>query len=153
MSVLTYVPSSDVISLFNLWRMIYKFTFDKKNCSYRTQSMINEHLLQWADILQFQQRLHKESDIHIIGQKEEDNNILDMIVEEHGTMCLWVVKEEKGELEHLKETYARSKIDYRLADPMCKVFPECQKLRNFKRGQAALEQAQKDNPQDYIKGE
>lgn len=148
MSILTYVPSSEVLPLFDLWRMIYKFTFDKKNCAYRTQSMINEHLLKWAEILQFQQRIQKESKVPIIG---EQVHILDMIVEEHGTMCLWVVKEEKGELEHLVETYKRGGIDYRLADPMCKVYPECAKLRNFKKARAALDQAMKDNPEDYQK--
>lgn len=151
MSVLLQINSKDRMHLIDLWRLIFKFTFEKKACSYTAKQTIETNILKWNDLIRTQKRIIAdkfglEADFVPVGQK---GSILDEIEFQVGNMCAWVVKEEKGEFQHLVDTYGRNKIDYRLAQPMAKVFPECAKLRDFKGARAALDKAMKDNPEDY----
>lgn len=152
MSVLLQVHSKDRMTLIDLWRLVFKFTFDKHNCAYSTKQTIETNILKWNDLLKAQKKILTEKfgaglDNYVaIGKK---GSILDEIEYQIGSICAWVVREENGELQHLVDTYKRAGIDYRLAQPMCKVFPECAKLRNFRRGQEALKQSMKDHPEDY----
>lgn len=146
------LKSSDRMPLIDLWRLVFKFTFDKKSCGYTTKSIIEENIIKWNNLVLHQKkiltaRLGPGFDGYApVGKK---GSLLDEIEFQVGNISLWVVREEKGELQNMVDTYARNKIDYRLAEPMCKVFPECAKLRDFDKGREALKLAMKANPEDY----
>lgn len=152
MSILLQVHSNDRMPLMELWRLIFKFTFDKKSCAYSTKQTIETNLLKWNDLIKYQKRILTEKfgpgfDGYVpVGKK---GSVLDEVEYQVGMMCSWVVREENGDFEYKIETFKKAGIDYRLAEPMSKAFPECNKLRNFRRARAALKQAMKDNPQDY----
>lgn len=139
------------MSLYDLWRLIFKYTFDKKSCGYSTQSVINDHIMSWYHHIEEEkkkelQKYGLSASFTAIGRK---GSILDEHDYQIKLMSDWVVKEEGGFFEKRVMAYERAKIDYRLAEPMCKVFPECSKLRDFKSGIQALKKAMKDNPEDY----
>lgn len=152
MSFLLKINSSDRMPLIDLWRLIFKFIFDKNNCGLTTKQTIETHLIKWNDLVKYQKKILTEKfgpgfdGYQPVGKK---GSPLDEIEYQIGLMCSWVVREEKGEFKSKVETFKRNSIDYRLAEPMCKVFPECAKNRNFSRGRAALKHAMKVNPQDY----
>lgn len=151
MSVILQINSPDRMPLVDLWRLIFKFTFEKKACSYTAKQTIETNVIKWSNLINAQkkiiaERFGLEGNFVPVGKK---GSVLDEIEFQVGNMCQWIVKEEKGEFQHLVDTYGRNKIDYRLAQPMAKVFPECAKLRDFKGGLEALKRAMKDNPEDY----
>lgn len=152
MSFLYQPNPKERMPLQDLWRLIFKFTFDKKSCAYTTKTTIETHLLKWNGLVKYQKqiltaKLGAGFDGYApIGRK---GSWLDEAEYQLGLMCSWVVKEERGEFIGKVATFARAKIDYRLAEPMCKVFPECAKLRDFKSGRDALNKAMKDHPEDY----
>lgn len=152
MSILLQINSKDRMPLFDLWRLIFRFTFDKKSCAFTAKQTIENHLLKWNDLIRFQKKIMTDKfgpgyDGYVaIGKK---GSILDEIEYQVGLMCSWVVREEKGEFQSKVEAFKRASIDYRLAEPACKVFPECNGLRNYARGREALIRAMKVNPEDY----
>lgn len=151
MSIHIKVNSSDRMPLLDMWRLIFKFTFDKKNCPYNTKITLETELLKWNGYVKMEKvrimnKYGLDNEFIPVGQK---GSIIDEIEYQVGYMCSWCVREEQGEFKALVDTYKRSNIDYRLAEPMRKVFPECKQLRNYARGRAAMIQAMKDNPQDY----
>lgn len=152
MSILIHIHSTDRMSIVDLWRLIFKFTFDKRGCGHTTKKTIEENLLKWNDVVQMLKKKQADqfgidSNYTPVGKK---GSILDEMEYQIGNMCSWVVREEKDEFQHLVETYARNKIDYRLAQPMCKVFTkECEYLRNPARGRAALKANMEEFPEIY----
>lgn len=136
-----------------LWRLIFRFTFDKKTCAYNTKKIIEEQLLKWHSFIQANKKselekfgLDPETQFTPVGQK---GSILDEFEYQLVMMRQWVRDEEEDKFRHKIETYIRSNTDYRLVKPMAFAFPECSGLRNTDRGLAHLRQAMKDNPQDY----
>lgn len=151
MSVYIQINSPERMPLLDMWRLVFKFTFDKKNCGHSTRRTIEDNLLKWNGFVQMEKmrianKFGIDPNFVSIGKK---GSMIDEVEYQVGYMASWVVREEKGEFQHLVDTYTRAGIDYRLAEPMAKVFPECKKLRNYTRGRAALGQAMKDNPEDY----
>lgn len=152
MSILLKVNSPDRMSLLDLWRLVFKYTFDKDNCGFTTKQTIETNLLKWNDLIKYQKRIMTESlgpgfdGYAPIGKK---GSLIDEMEYQVGLMCSWLVREEKGELQNKVDTVKRHKLDYRLIEPCSKVFPECNKIRNFKGALASLKQAMKDNPSDY----
>lgn len=149
--MLLRINNPDKVPLFDLWRIIVKFTFDKKNCPYNTNKIIEEELLKWNRDYQIDMvRYHNE-----FGFYPEEGSVLYETWRNIKQMSEWIMEEEAGQFQEKVDLYKTHSIDYRLAKPQCVFFPECKQLRNYARGKAALEQAMKDNPQDYlpIKGE
>lgn len=157
MTIQVRVNSTNRMPIIDLWRLIFKFTFDKKNCGYGVKKDIEDNLLRWNGYIKMEkarkyEKFGKGFDDYVpIGKK---GSIIDEYEYQVGMMCSWVVREEKDEFFPRVEMFKRHKIDYRIAEPMCKVFPDCKHLRNYSAGRAALAQNMKDNPQDYqpIKG-
>lgn len=151
MSIHIEVKSAERMPILDLWRLIFKFTFDKKSCAHSAQKTIETELLKWNGFVKMQKAREIEkygltSDFTPVGTK---GSVLDELEYQVGYMCSWLVREENGDFQRLVDTYTRAKIDYRLAEPMCKVFPDCKHLRNPKRGQEYLKQNMKDYPEHY----
>lgn len=136
-----------------LWQLIFTYTFDKKSTGHMTKQTISKQLCKWNGFIEInkareleQYGLDPEMASVPIGRK---GSVLDEMEYQLQLMCSWVVKEEKGEFESRVELFRKHKVDFRLAEPMCAVFPEFAKKRNMARGQNALKEAMKANPQDY----
>ncbi len=153
--MLIQVHDKERMTIVQLWRLIFKFTFDKKNCPYNAKKTVEDQLLKWNGFIQMNKAMEldkygidKDTQFTPIGQK---GSILDEMEYQVGMMCSWVVREEKGDFQGKIEAYARAKIDYRTAEPMCKMFPESNNLRNMARGKVALAQNMKEFPEIYAK--
>ena len=136
-----------------LWQLIFTFTFAKSSCGHMTKDIIVQQLCKWNGFIQINKA--RELDMYgldptmaavPVGKK---GSALDEMEYQLQLMCSWVVREEKGEFEKRVELYKKHKIDFRLAEPMCHVFPEYAGRRNMKKGLIALKAAMKANPQDY----
>src|SRR5689334_2398443 len=150
MSFLLQVHSNERMPLVQLWRLIFKYIFDEKNCGQTTRKTIETEVLKWNNLVKYQKRVLTEKygpgfdGYAPIGKK---GSVIDEIEYQIGMMSSWLVKNENGEWDQKKANYAIHKIDYRTVAPMDRVFPEIKK--NYARGRAALEQAMKDHPEDY----
>lgn len=137
-----------------LWQLIFTFTFDKKSCAHVTKKIIEDQICKWNGFVQVNKVRELEKyglDPLMVGVAVgKRGSALDEMEYQVGLMCSWVVREEKGEFISQVETYKKHKIDWRMAQPMCVVFPEyVSKHRNLAKGRAALLAAMKANPQDY----
>lgn len=151
--MLLQIHDKERLPILHVWRLIFRFTFEKKNCPHTMKKTIEDQLLKWNCFIQLNKAreldkfgLDPEMEFVAVGKK---GSILDEFEYQIGLMCSWVVREEKGEFEGKVAAYVRAKIDYRLAEPMCKVFPECTTNRNMARGRSALLQNIKDFPEIY----
>ncbi len=136
-----------------LWQLIYTFTFDKKACGHMTKDIINKQLIKWHEFIEINEKRELDAfglDPHMaavpVGKK---GSVLDEMKFQMQLMCSWCVKEEEGKFEPRVELFTKHKIDFRLAEPMCFVFPEYASRRNMAKGKIALLKAMKDNPEDY----
>lgn len=131
--------------MWELWRLVYKFTYDKKNCPHNTIKILNDNINKWnRDFEMDMARYHNE-----FGCYPAVGSVLHETSVQMRYLATWMVEEEQGLKEPLANTYKKHGVDYRLVAPMSAHFPECNSLRNFKRGAEHLKQAMKDNPQDY----
>lgn len=151
--MLIKVHDNERLTIVELWRLIFKFTFDKKACAYSTKQTIETQLLKWNGFIKMNKAMEADkfginpsTEFVAVGKK---GSILDEMEYQIGMMCSWVVREENGDFEGKIEAYARAKIDYRLAEPMCKMYPEYAKKRNFAAGQDALKKNMKQFPEIY----
>ena len=136
-----------------LWQLIFTFTFDKKSTGHMTKDIIGQQLVKWNGFIQ----INKERRANELGIDPVMANVpvglkgdvIDEMEYQLGLMCSWVVREEKGEFEKRVETYKKHKIDFRLVEPMCHVFPEFSTKRNLRKGAEALKKAMEDHPNDY----
>lgn len=151
--MLLQIHDKERMALVPLWRLIFKFTFDKKSCAHTTKKTIEDQLLKWNGFVQINKAreleqfgLDPDSQFVPVGQK---GSILDECEYQLGLMCSWVVREEKDEFLPKVDAYKRANVDYRMCEPMCKVFPEITKNRNFERGHRALIQNIRDFPEIY----
>lgn len=139
------------LAIVPLWRLIFQFTFDKQSCPHTARKTIEDQLLKWNGFIQ----INKAREAALYGQEASfapvgtKGSILDEIEYQIGLMCSWVVREEQGEFEPKVEAYKKAQVDYRLAEPMCRVFPEHAGKRNYSRGQSALLTNMKDFPEIY----
>jgi len=136
-----------------LWQLIFTFTFDKKSCGHMTKDIIGQQLMKWNDFIQINKKrelekygLDPDAPAAPLGQK---GSVLDEMEYQLQNMCSWVVREEKGDFEPKVELYKKHKIDFRLAEPQCHVFPEFQTRRNKRKGHAALLANMADKPHQY----
>lgn len=143
--MLLLINEKNKMSMRDLWRLVYKFTFDKKNCPHNTIKILNENINKWNYAFEMDMARYHEA----FGCYPEMGSILHETSVQMKYLATWMVEEEKGLKETLASTYKKHGIDYRLVAPMSAHFPEYASNRNFKRGQAHLKQAMKDNPQDY----
>lgn len=143
--MLLRINTPDKFPLFDLWRMVMIFTFNKKNCPMEARGIIEQELIKWNRDYQIDMvRYHTE-----YGVYPDEGSVLHetyLIIKE---ISQWVVDEEAGMFTEKAENYIKHGIDFRLAQPACHFFPECRKLRNFARGKAALEQNKLDYPEIY----
>lgn len=151
--MLLQIHDKERMPIFVLWRLIFKFTFDKNNCAHTTKKTIEDQLLKWNGFIQVNKAreldtygLDPDTQYTPVGRK---GSVLDEMEYQLGLMCSWVVRDEKNEFQSKVVAYTRAKIDYRLVEPMCKVYPECVANRNFNRGNAALLHNMKDFPEIY----
>lgn len=151
--MLLQIHDKERLAIMPLWRLIFRFTFEKKNCPHTIKKTIEDQLLKWNSFIQINKArelekygLDPEMEFVPVGKK---GSILDEFEYQLGLMCSWVVREEKGEFQSKIDAYGRAKIDYRLVEPMCKVFPECAANRNVARGHSHLLQNIKDFPDIY----
>ena len=156
--MLLQVHDKERMAIVPLWRLIFKFTFEKQACGHSTRKTIEDQLLKWNVFIQINKAhtlekfgLDPEANYAPVGKK---GSILDEMEYQLGLMCSWVVREENGEFQSKVDNFKKHKIDYRLAEPMTRVFPECNKLRNPAKGRHALIQNMKQFPEIYkrIKG-
>lgn len=118
-----------------------------------TKDVIGKQLMKWKEFVD----INKERRANELGIDPSmaaiplglKGDVIDEMEYQLMLMCSWVVREEKGEFEPRVELFKKHKIDFRLAEPMCVVFPEYAKNRNMKKGLAALKYAMEKNPQDY----
>lgn len=136
-----------------LWQLIFTYTFDKKSTGHMTKDIIGMQLTKWNGFIEINkayraEKLGIDEDMaHVpVGLK---GDAIDEMEYQLQMMCSWVVREEKGEFKPRVELFKKHKVDFRLAEPMCHVFPEVASKRNMKKGAAALAQAMKDHPEDY----
>src|SRR5258708_38329310 len=105
---LIQIKSNERMPLVDLWRLIFKFTFDKNNCAYSTKKNIEDNIIKWNDLVIFQKRILTEQfgpgfdGYQPIGQK---GSVLDEIEYQIGSMSSWVVREEKGEFQAKVDSY------------------------------------------------
>lgn len=150
MSILLQVNSNDRLPIYHLWRLIFKYTFDKKNCSPNAHKIIEQEVLKWNKLVITQNKIKNDRfgpaiDSHIsVGKK---GTVLDEIEYQVGLMASWVRDEERGDFRSRIDSYKRAGIDWRKCKPMDRFFPEVKK--NFAAGQLALKQNMKDNPEHY----
>ena len=150
---------ADRMPLFNLWRAVWRYVYDKKNCPLLFYKELEKEILKWNAIVQYQKKIKFER----FGKQEGDNkpvglkgDFVDEIEFQIGRMCQVLRWDETNEWHgedtarpFSKYTVERHKLDYHKL-PMCVMFfPEFQDKEGYKRGQEALEQNKKDNPQDY----
>jgi len=134
-----------------IWRGIWKWIFDERNCSFDHRKILEEEILKWNKIITFQKRLRKdkygptESDSNPTGQK---GNVIDELAYQVGMMCKTLVDNEEGLWDYHKDTLRIHNIDYRKSIHCKFWFPEIP--TDYAKGQAALKKAQEDNPQDYL---
>ena len=119
-----------------------------------TKDIIGQQLVKWNGFIQINKArelekygLDPQAAAIPVGQK---GSVLDEMEYQLQLMCSWVVREEKGEFKERVELYKKHKIDFRLAEPQCHVFPEVIKKRNMAKGLAALKTAMESNPDDYV---
>lgn len=136
-----------------LWQLIFTFTFDKKSCGHMTKDIIGQQLMKWNDFVQ----INKKRELEMYGLDPvmaavpvgKKGSVIDEMEYQLQLMCSWVVKEEAKEFEPRVDLFKKHKIDFRLAEPMCAVFPEHAAKRNKAKGLAALKAAMEKNPEDY----
>ena len=151
--MLLQIHDKERLPILHVWRLIFRYTFEKKNCPHTMKKTIEDQLLKWNCFVQLNKAkelemygIDKDMEFVPVGKK---GSILDEFEYQLGLMCSWVVREEKGEFQPKVDAYNRAQIDYRMVEPMCKVFPECVANRNYARGHRALLQNIKDFPQIY----
>lgn len=136
-----------------LWQLIFTFTFNKNACGHMTKDIIGQQLMKWNDFVQ----LNKKRELDLYGLDPQmaavpvgkKGSVIDEMEFQLQLMCSWVVREESGEFKPRVELFKKHKIDFRLAEPMCAVFPEHAHKRNKAKGLAALKVAMGKNPEDY----
>lgn len=149
--MLINIEDKERMAIVPLWRLIFQYTFAKKTCPYTAKQTIETQILKWNGFV----NMNKAREAALYGQDAtftpvgKKGSILDEFEYQVGLMCSWVVREEKGEFMGKVEAYARAEVDYRLVQPMCRVFPEYASKRNYARGQSALLQNMKDFPEIY----
>ena len=133
-----------------IWRGIWKWIFDERNCSFDHRKILEEEILKWNKIITFQKRLRKdkygptERDSNPTGQK---GNVIDELEYQVGMMCKTLVDNEEGLWDYHKDTLRIHNIDYRKSIHCKFWFPEIP--TDYAKGRANLEAAKKENPQDY----
>jgi hypothetical protein len=142
-----------VMPIIYLWRAIFKYIFDKDHCAFNHRQEIEKEILKWDKIVKFQQKIRHEkygptdSDKNPVGQK---GNVIDEIEYQVGMMCKTLVDNENGYWDYHRDTLRIHNIDYRKSIHCQDWFPEFKV--DFKKGQEALKEAQKENPDDYNSG-
>jgi hypothetical protein len=140
-----------VMPIFYLWRGIWRFIFDEKGCPFGFRKELETEILKWDRIIKYQKKIRHEkygptpSDNAPVGKK---GNVIDEFEYQIGLMCKHLVDNEAGYWDYHKDTLRIHNIDYRKSIHCQNWFPEFE--IDFKKGQAALEQAKRDNPQDYL---
>lgn len=133
-----------------LWRAVWRWVFDEFKCPLGFRKDIESEILKWNKIITFQKRLRKdkygptESDSNPVGQK---GNVIDELEHQIGMMCKTLVDNEEGLWDYHKDTLRIHNIDYRKSIHCKFWFPEIP--TDYAKGQANLEAAKKENPQDY----
>lgn len=136
-----------------LWQLIFIFTFQKQSCGHMTKDIIGKQLMIWHNFVE----INKKRELELYGLDPQmaaipvgkKGSVIDEMEYQLQLMCSWVVREENEEFKERVELFKKHKIDFKLAEPMCAVFPEYAKNRNMAKGIAALKYAMENNPQDY----
>jgi hypothetical protein len=134
-----------------IWRGIWKWIFDERSCSLDHRKILEEEILKWNDIIIFQKRLRltkygpTESDSNPTGQK---GNVIDELDYQIRMMCKTLVDNEEGLWDYHKDTLRIHNIDYRKSIHCKFWFPEIP--TDYAKGQANLEAAKRENPEDYL---
>ncbi len=143
--MLLRINTPDKVPLFDLFRIVMVFTFDKKSCPLDTKTIIEEEIIKWNRDYQIDMaRYFTEYGIY-----PDEGSVLHETYLVIKQISQFVIDEEAGMYIAKAENYVKHGIDYRLAEPACTFFPECKQLRNFARAKAALEQNKLDYPEIY----
>lgn len=143
--MLLRINAPDKFPLWDLWRLVIRFTFDKKSCAPNVQGVIEEQLLKWNRDYQIDMVRYKNE----YGCFPEEGSVLHETANHLREMALWLVQEEQGKFMDSIETYKKHGIDYRLVEPQAVFFPECEKFRNYARGEEALKNNMEEFPEIY----
>lgn len=135
-----------------LWRDVWKFIFEEFSCGLAHQQIMQNEIVKWNEVVQYQKKIRTELWGEKAGFSEQvgkNGNIIDEIEYNLQAMCHFLVKNEHGLMQTTKDTLRVHRIDYKRY-VLCKEwFPECQDKDGVKKGQEALKENQKEFPEYY----
>ena len=142
-----------VIPIALLWRAIWRWVFDEIHCPFDHRKTIEENIIKWNDIVVFQERLRNTKhgakwDSGFTDEVGKKGNVIDELKYQIGMMSKTLVDNEQGLWDYHKDTLRIHNIDYRKSIHCKFWFPEIP--TDYAKGQANLQKAMDDNPEDYL---
>ncbi len=129
---LIQIKNKDVLALPVLFRVALKSIYDKKHLTAKEQTEMEDSIIKW------QNHLELRRDIGFTAVDEEHQMALEII----GSL---LYEDSEGKLDRRKELFKRHNIDYRKFHRL----PEAYKPVDFQRGQEALKDHMRTNPEYY----
>jgi hypothetical protein len=144
--------SKDRMPIWFLWRGIWRFIFDEISCGINHQRIINDEIMKWNNVVQYQKKIRTESyGPEAVGTLEpgKNGNYIDEIEYNIQRMAHFLVKNEHGGFDRTKDLLRIHNIDYKRFI-LCKDwFPECQDPKSQEKAQAALKANMEEFPEYY----
>ena len=135
-----------------LWRDVWKFIFEEFSCGLAHQQIMQNEIIKWNEVVQYQKKIRTE----IFGDKAgfseqvgKNGNIIDEIEYNIMAMSHFLVKNEYGQMQRTKDLLRLHHIDYKRYILCKEWFPECQDPDGKKKGQAALKANMEEFPEFY----
>jgi len=135
-----------------LWRAVWRFIFDEYSCGLNHQSEMQNEILKWNQVVQYQKKIRVESfgpNANGTEQVGKNGNIIDEIEYNIMAMSSFLVKNEFGGFDRTKELLRIHKIDYKRYTLCREWFPESQDKDGVKKGQEALKKNMEEFPEYY----
>jgi hypothetical protein len=135
-----------------LWRDCWKWIFDEFSCSLAHQQILENEIVKWNEVVQYQKKIRTERFGEGAGfsqQVGKNGNVIDEIEYNIQAMCHFLVKNEHGFMQSTKDTLRLHQIDYKRYILCKEWFPECQDAKGKEKGQAALKANMEEFPEFY----
>ena len=135
---LVKIKNKEALSLPHLWRVALKSIYDKKHLNFKEEKQMHESVILWTNHIELRRDMNG-GEKFFDGSVDAENELKLQLI------GMELYRDSKGEFDKRKELFRKHKIDYMKFYRL----PEAYTNKDFAKGQEALNEHKRTNPEDY----